>query len=305
MEGRKMKTAQKSYTRVFLIAMFAIFPIFLFTQSSEDTVAVVLSVSGDVVFSVGGKEFALSPSVVLTKTSVIALKKGAKTGKVQIGTIDGPIVFKKFPVKLDSIDLKTIPGDMRDNYIASIGGTILRSKGPEAKIFEWSTDLGALDASDVEKGFSVVVSQTKSSAENFSLNPLYFKLKAGIKVKSGSYKIVGDTTGVFHAQGTWSEKDGDLAFSLDSLEYENGVDYRVHNLFTLADGTIAEWSFVYTIYKTEDVSYVEAEVWKMLAGMDRDFDKKILRAGRYQSYNFKLKALSILKDAGIDIEGMF
>ncbi len=292
-------------TRI-LVCTFTLlaWPFSLVADNEEDAIGVVLSVSGDVVLQSAGNEQQLLPSALLAKSHVIALRKGAKTGKVQIGTIDGPIVFRKFPIRLDSLDIKVMPGDMRENYMASIGGTVLRGRQKEADIFDWSMDLGALDARDVEKGFYLAVSRTKSSAVNLSLNPVYFKLDAGVKVKSGTYEILVDTTGVSLYKGSWTEKAGDLALMLDTIKYESGVDYRVRNVFVLEDGERAEWNFKYTIFSKEDIGIVEEEIAGLLKGDEREFAKKLLAAGKYMSYNFKLKALSLLKDAGIDIEGM-
>jgi hypothetical protein len=213
-------------------------------------------------------------------------------------------VYKRFPVKLDSANLKMMADDLRQNYIASIGGAVLRSGNKEAGIFDWSTDIGALDATDLKKGFSVVVSRNKSSASGSSLDPLYFKLMPWVRIKSGVYEILADTTGVNLAKGAWTNKDGDFALALDALDFESGVDYRVINTFVLADGSKETWNFVYTVYAAEDMQIVTDEISSMLKADQKEFEKQLIRAAKYQGYNFKLKALGILKDAGVDIEGM-
>jgi hypothetical protein len=292
---------------IFCTILICIVAGLLSADSKENTIGVVLSLSGDLVLQSDGGEKTLAPRDLLSGTSIIALKKGAKTGKVQIGTIDGPIVFKKFPVKLGSANLKAIPDDLKDNYIASIGGTVLRGGHNKEIIglFDWSIqNIGALDAKEIEKGLDIIVSSTKSSKENFSLNPIYFKLEPGVEIKSATCDVVEDTTGVRHGEGKWLSKDGELLFRIDPTKYEPGVDYSVRTQFKLKDGSDAQWSLGFTIFGNEDVSYVEDEIGKALSGKERDFEKKIIRAGKYQNYNFKLKALGILKDAGIEIDGM-
>lgn len=273
------------------------------------TVAIVLSVNGDLLVACkpGGVKTELKPAVTLTKSCVITAKKGGKSPKLQIGTIDGPIVFRKFPVRIESIGLKAIPEDLSENYIASIGGSVLRGADVRlhgTHVFEWYTSVGALDDADVKNGFAIVMSPTRNSKTDRSLDPLCFRLKPGITITEARYAVIVDTTGVLFAEGEWPKKDGEFVFAFRSIPSVYGVDYRVETVLTLKDGSEAEWSFVYTVYGPEDIASVEEEAHSLYAEKDRDFERKLKRAGKYQGYNFRIKALAILKSANIDIEEM-
>jgi hypothetical protein len=280
----------------------------LYGQSGNDeVVAVVFSVSGDLVLRNDGKDSPVKQSDKIYRSSVIDLRQGTKTGKLQLGTLDGPVVYKKFPVKIASTKLFGLTEENQKVLLASIGGTVLRSLPvgkPGEELFDWFTDIGVLDGKDVQKGFSLVISPDKSSRDNLSLNPLYFRLKPSVRIKSADYTIVVDTTGVLNSSGSWTLKNNDFVFSFKGFKYESGVDYRVETTFTFSDNSKTEWDFACTIYNEPDIKGVEDEAIAGLAGKESSFEKQIIRAGIFQGYNFKLKALGIMKEAGVDLDGM-
>jgi len=279
----------------------------------NEVVAIVFSVSGDLVLRNNGKESPAKQSDKIYKSSVIDLKPGTKGGKLQLGTLDGPVVYKKFPVKIASMKFAGLSEENQKVMLSSIGGTVLRSltvtksisvEKPGEELFDWFMEIGVLDEKDVQKGFSIIISPDKSSKEILSLDPLYFRLNPSVRIKSADYSIVVDTTGVVASSGSWAFKNGEFGFSFKGLKYEFGVDYRVETIFTLSDDSKTEWDFIFTIYNETDIKSVEDEVQTGIAGKKNHFEKQIIRAGIYNGYNFKLKALGILRDAGVDLDGM-
>ena len=211
----------------------------------------------------------------------------------------------RFPVKFDKTNFVQLSPDRQDNYIACIGGTVLTSRS--VTLFDWfMNNLGALDEKDIKNGFSVVFSKNKNSKESLILDPVYFKLKDNVNIKAVTAKLINkdENNKVEAASLVIEKKSQDWVIVLDQFEYEYAVEYAVKTTVIYMNNKQENTEFSFYVYGAEEIAYIEAEAKEMYTEDESSFQKAIIRAGRYRYYEMHLKGMNILKEAGIDIEGM-
>ncbi|MBN1696812.1 MAG: hypothetical protein JW881_04805 [Spirochaetales bacterium] len=277
-------------------------------DDSEGIIGIVLSVRGELVQTYGGTAAPVKPGGKVYKKSVIALAEGEKRGKVQVGLNSGPVVYTRFPVSFEKSAFDEINPELKDNYISCIGGTVLRSKGieNETKILEWYMPyLGAIGAGELKGGFSLAFGKTYRSDESLVIDPLYFKFRQGVSIQNASFAIVNKETEKTECEAASFEKQGgDYTVRLDQIVYGYGVEYAIVADFRLFDGTSEKVEITYYVYGDEEIAFIEEEVVGMFGEGTSDYEKALIRAGRYRYYEMNIKALLILKSIGIDLDGM-
>ena len=275
--------------------------------TDDQIIGVVLSVKGKLLLAEGEETRELLAGDAVRKTTSIELAEGERRAKVQIGSHAGPIVYTRFPVTFDISTLQGLSREQEENYIACLGGTPLRSKTPSRSALAWKLDmLGAIHEESIEAGFSVVMSPEKSSSENLSLDPVYFRMVEGLGVKKVTFSLQNNDLGKTVVKEKQLERQNDgFVFSFASLPLNHETEYQVNLTFVLKDGAKISEFFVFFVYGDAEINFIEEEAAFLLSGDENDFEKGLIRAGTYRNYAMHLKALAILKDIGIDIEGMF
>lgn len=288
----------------FPIAVILIVFILCTLHSSEDEViGIVLTKKGDLFLERGDSAKSLDPGDKVYRDSVITL--GSGRGKVQIGSDAGPVIYSRFPVKFSDTTFTPLSAAKQDHYISCIGGTVLRSKG--LPMFDWFMNpLGALDEKDIKNGFSVVFSRNKDSSVSLILDPLYFKIKDDTQIKSINGKLINkeEDNRVELDSIVIEKKNKDWIIAFDQYNYEYSVLYAVKTSITHMNDVQENIEISFYVYGKEEIEFIEAEAAELFSPDETDFGKAIIRAGRYRYYEMHLKGMSILKEAGIDIEGM-
>ncbi len=80
--------------------------------------------------------------------------------------------------------------------------------------------------------------------------------------------------------------------------------HEVKNLFSLSDGSEAQWEFTYRTFSEDDMRFVEDEVEHSLTSELNNFQKAMIRAAVYQSYKLRLSSIRTLSAIGVDVEWM-
>jgi hypothetical protein len=275
---------------------------------AEEVIGVVLSVKGDLIQTNGNTKEEVKPGTKIYKNSVITLPEGVKRGKLQIGSNSGPIVYTRFPVSFDRTTFIALSAEQQDNYISCIGGSVLRSKGitNDTEIIEWYIAyLGALGEKDLKEGFSLVFSNNKRSDENLIVNPLYVRFKEGVAIQSASFNIINkDEKTIVCEKAHYDKQGGDYAIQFDQIAYDYGVAYAIEAVFELFDGRKEKVEVTFYVYGDEEIAFIEEEARGMFSEGMSDYEKDLVRAGRYRYYEMTLKAFEILKSIGVDLDGM-
>ncbi|MBN2536069.1 MAG: hypothetical protein JXB88_24525 [Spirochaetales bacterium] len=299
-----MKKRKVPYTLI-IVSMIVVFILCTIYSSEDEVIGIVLTFKGNLILDRGDSTKTLIPGDRVYRDSLIKLEEETGRGKVQIGSDAGPVIYTRFPVNFKTTSFKPIPPEKQDNYISCVGGTVLTSRS--LTLFDWFMNtLGALDKKDIGNGFSVVLSKNKNSSENLSLDPLYFRIKDDVQIQSISGKLVNkdEDSRVEVDAMVIEKKNKDWIIALDQYDYEYAVEYAVKATITLMNNKKENFEFSFYVYGEEEIKFIEAEAEELYPLDNTDFGKAIIRAGRYRYYEMHLKGMSILKEAGIDIDGM-
>jgi len=287
------------------IIVFSVFSLLPSPGVEEEVIGIVLTIKGNLVQKRNDSVNAIFPGDKIYKESVIELEEGSSRAKIQIGSESGPVIYTRFPVKFDKTNFNQLSPDQQDNYIACIGGTILTSRS--VTLFNWfMNNLGALEEKDIKSGFSVVFSKNKNSKESLILDPLYFRLKDDVNIKAVTAKLINkdENNRVEAASLVIEKKSQDWIIPLDQFEYEYAVEYAVKATVIYMNNKQENTEFSFYVYGAEEIAYIETEARELYSEDVTSFQKAVIRAGRYRYYEMHLKGMSILKEAGIDIDGM-
>ncbi len=276
--------------------------------ADDQIVGVISRLQGKLIHRLGGKATDLRRTDQISRDSTIELAEGSKRGLVEILTATGPVRYSRFPVT-GFVRLAGLTDAMRDQYRTALGGKVLGTRGGikrrgRADIFDWSMEIGTLDGRDLKQNLYLVLSGKQDSRAIGSFAPLHFNLKEDVELTKARFIIEDKTLGFVEKEGEYEKQGEEWIFRFDDFEYESNVTYEVKNLFSLSDGSEAQWKFTYRIFNDEDMQFVEKEVEDSLAGGLNDFQKAMIRAAVYQSYRLKLSSIKTLKAIGVDIEWM-
>ncbi len=290
----------------FLVLLFVLVGAAAFTE--DQVVGIVSRLQGRLMHRLGGKVTELQRMDYILRDSTIELTEGSKGGLVEILTATGPLRYSRFPVA-GFVRLTGLSDVMQDQYRTALGGKVLVTRGglrlkSRADIFDWSMEIGALDGRDLEQNLYLVLGTTQDSRALGAFAPLFFKLKDGIELTEARFIIEDQTLGFVEQEGEYDRRGEQWIFRFDNFEYESNVSYVVKNLFSLSDGSQAQWDFTYRIFSREDMEFVEEEIEDSLEKDMNDFQRSMVRAAVYQTYRLKLSSIKTLKDAGVDIEWM-
>jgi hypothetical protein len=281
-------------------------------------------VKGDVLRKNNNTEEELKPGVKVYYSSVLELGRGSRRGKIQIITSQGPVLYSRFPVTFEKTAFTALSVTQQDNYIASIGGTVISGRADEAdddfleddddfggessfadEFFHWYMDIGVLTKDTIKEGFAIVLSRSRSSREDLSLSPLYFQLNEAMTFSTLSYEIMKDHTyDTIVENGSFTKTDHGLALSFRDIPLEKDIPYIVEIAVTMKDDYTDYLEFDFSIAGTNKMKEVESEIAHKITGKESDFEKNLIKARVYWEYNLKLSALEILKSQGLNIEDM-
>jgi hypothetical protein len=296
--------------RIFFLFLLCALPVTLLSAQTveKDVLGIVLSVKGELLHTRAGKTEAVKPSTLIFKDSVVSLKSGAKSGKIQIGTMDGPVTYKRFPCSFKSAAAVVLSRELYDNYMGSIGGVVLRS--PDKSNFslslscmQWELNPLLLTDDFMKDGFSLVIGNNEGSNENLSLNPLYVKLQENTIAKSVKYSLYDITSMESVQEGDFTATDHGFSLAFGALPFRPSGEY-ILKTFIETEDAVVNWDLTIEIYDQDSTAIVLKDAGPLLSGKKKDFDKAIVLAGVYRKYNLLLKSLQILKDAGIDLDGL-
>ncbi|MBN2442319.1 MAG: hypothetical protein JXJ04_13275 [Spirochaetales bacterium] len=296
---------KRSHKTIFISAFISIITLCTIVSETDDVIGIVLTIKGNLVQEQGDTVSTISPGDKVYKDSVIRLEDDKGRAKVQIGSDSGPVIYTRFPVKFATTSFASLSPGEQDNYISCIGGTVLKSRS--VNLFDWfMKNLGAIGESDIKNGFSVVFSKTKNSEENLSLDPLYFKLKDDIRIKSITGTLINkDENNRVESETLKIEKKGsDWKIAFDQYPYEYAIEYAIKTSVIYMDDKTEIFEFSFYVYGKEEIDYIEAEAKELFTPGESEFKKAIIRAGHYRNYEMHIKGMEILKEAGVDIEGL-
>lgn len=288
-----------------IIIILFIFILCTIYSSDDDVIGIVLTTRGNLVLERGDTTTPLVPGNKVYRDSIIKLDQGSGRGKIQIGSNSGPVIYSRFPVKFTMTAFTPLSTAKQDHYISCIGGTVLTSRS--VNLFDWfMSTLGALDEEEIKNGFSVAFSKNKNSSISLTLDPIYFKIKDDVRIKSISGKLINkDEDNKVELDSIRIEKkNNDWIIILDQYDYEYAVEYAIKTSVTHMNNKSENFEFSFYVYGDKEIDYIETEVHEMTDDGETDFGKAIIRAGRYRYYEMHVKGLRILKEAGIDIDGM-
>lgn len=309
---------------IFVVLFLLCQSLSLYTETEPGVMGIVFSVKGTIIIKNNDQEEVLKPGEKIYQTSSIHLAPGTKKGKIQLLTSQGPVIYSRFPVTFEKNMFASLSNTQQDNYIASIGGTVLSGRGAEGnkvflgeeddigdscgfgtELFEWKTNIGVLTEKNIKDGFSLVLSKTKNSKENASLFPLYFKIKEQIDIKEISFEIIKDNTFVtVYEKGFFKKIDDGLLFVFDCFQYEVDTPYIVEIAVTVSGDDTDYFEFGYVVAGNNKVKEIESEISRRYSGKESDFEKDLIKSRVYWEYNMKLNALAILKSLELDIEDL-
>ncbi|MCX7024891.1 MAG: hypothetical protein NT080_09750 [Spirochaetes bacterium] len=313
----------KAALAAILVAVFAAAPggITWAQAKAEDPVGIVLSSrDGVLVKRPGESETQARPGMKLYRDSSLVLKADMKVGIIQVFTAgEGLTAFTRFPVTFTSASIKPIPKDQADRIMAGIGGSALtstRGKGTE-KLLDWFIriateeygvpksygNLGGIAQADIDAGLSIVFGSAASSRDSFELNPLRYRFSEGVSVKSVSVELLDAGLEPVVPARALPAKNGEWVFAFREFTYEAGAPYVVRFSFTLADGTKAAWGTGFVARTADDIAMVESEAKEGIGPSATPFERALVRAGVYAKYELQLGYLSVLKAAGISLDG--
>jgi hypothetical protein len=276
--------------------------------AEDQVVGIVSRFQGKLMHRLGGKITELQRMDYISRDSRIELAEGSKRGLVEILTATGPVRYSRFPVT-GFLRLTGLSDVMQDQYRTALGGKVLVTRGAfklrsRADLFDWSMEVGTLDGRDLGQDLYLVLSTTQDSRAIGTFAPLYFKLKDGLEITDARFIIEDQSLGFVEKEGEYEKRGDQWIYRFDNFEYESNVSYVVKNLFSLSDGSQAQWNFTYRIFSREDMEFVEQEVKDSLDGELNDFQKAMVRAAVYQTYKLKLSSIKTLKAEGVDVDGM-
>jgi hypothetical protein len=301
-----MKACQRGGIYITLILLFAVAS---FTSSADgQVIGIVSRIKGKLIHKLGERATGLQRTDQVMRESVIQLAPGSTQGWVEILTANGPVRHSRFPVS-GFVRLAGLSDEMQDQYRTALGGKVLGTRGGlrlsgEVEAFDWSMEIGTLDARDLESGLYLVLSRENSSKETGSFAPLYFRLKENLTISEARYVIVDKAMSFIETEGQYEKRGEDWVFRFDDFEYESNVTYEVRSLFTLSGGLEIQWSFAYRIFSEEDMDFIEQEIKDSLTGEENEFQRIMIRAAVFQSYRLKLSSIKILSAAGVDVAWM-
>jgi hypothetical protein len=297
-----MKTSMKKVS-VFASAIFLLAT--TYAMGGPSPVGVVMSVKGDLMRTGSGKpDKKVVPGLLLFPESKIVKAAEGRGQELQIATADDMKTYRIFPVSLTDETLKEISEQKLQNYVAAIGGAVLRGDaegGNAGELFDWYCDVGT-----IEVGRRLVLSEKVSSLETKNLEPLSFKLKKGTALRETSYSILVDDSGKLQMEGgTFTKTNEGWTFAFPGFDKaKDGVAYRVECRSKTVEGLEVRWSFTFRILDKERFKAIETAVAKRQSGCDTPFDKAMARAAVYKEEGLNLKALQVLEDAGVDLGGV-
>jgi hypothetical protein len=269
---------------------------FLFSETEADVIGIVFSVKGTLMLEHAGKRVNIEPGLKIYKTSLIRPGEGGGKCSIQIITSGGPVMYSRFPITFKDTTFPSLSERQQKNFIASIGGTVLHDRAAGGgdknlsdelfitgesssgdRFFEWYTDIKVLHGRDIKDGFNLVLSKDKSSLENMSLNPLYFKILGDLEVRTVSFEVMEDNTfeTVYESEEI-KNREGDFVFSFDCFEYTVDNPYNVVATITFSDGNKDYWEFSYTIAGMETIQSIEDEAGRRCIGDESDFEIKLM-----------------------------
>ncbi|MBN1409728.1 MAG: hypothetical protein JW969_02715 [Spirochaetales bacterium] len=288
---------------VFFYVTTSLFP----ANTDDDILGIVLSIKGNLIHSRQGKDEEIKPTTKIYPDSVIKLKQGEKLGKLQIGTADGPVTFKRFPVTFKKLTVVTLSDDQQKNYLASIGGFVLRGNQTNmvnsSPCMAWEINPLVLDENLIQQGFTLVISAGTSSVDTLTLKPLVFKCVDKIDPGAITYKLYNLETMEAVSEGKFKRTEKDFSLVFKEMALEPSIDYLLRAIIKSGTETTT-WDLDFTVLSEMEISLIEEEIKQTINDTMNDFDKTIIRAGKYQYYNFKLRALSLLHEAGVDLDGL-
>jgi hypothetical protein len=294
----------KFYRRCFPFILFFLI-LSPLAGSEDDVIGIVLTIKGNLVQERGEEATPLISGDKVYRDSIIKLEQNSGRGKIQIGSNSGPVIYTRFPVKFTQTSFTPLSEAKQDHYISCVGGTVLTSRS--VTLFDWfMKNLGALDEMDIKNGFSVVFSRNKNSSKSLLLDPLSFKIKDDVQIKSITGTLINkDEDGRIVLDTITIRRTGnDWTIPLDQYDYEYAVEYAIKTTITHMNNKEEIFEFTFYVYGEEEIDFIEAEAGELVTGGETDFEKAVIRAGRYRYYEMHLKGMRILKEAGIDIDGM-
>jgi hypothetical protein len=282
-------------------------------DNSQNVLGIVLSVKGELYHVHAGETRNLMPADQIYMDSVLQLKPGAKAAKVQIGTRDGLVVYKRFPVSFKALDLAVaLSADQRNNYLAGIGGLVMKGPVPIEKsetagepVMEWQFAQLVVDKDLLEQSFTLILSKSEGSFENLSLNPLYFKLSPGFGgVKTITYNLIDYKTRSVLKTGAFSSGSAGFSLPFKGLGLKSSAYYQMKTHLT-GEGISVDWDLYINVLGDEVKKKVADMAEPSLKKTDNELERKLILAGKYRIFSFELKALGLLKEAGIELDGLF
>ena len=113
---------------IIFIMLFFLLSFIVYADDESDVIGIVFSVKGNLICKNAGTEEELKPGAKIYTSSLIQLVEGAGRGKIQIITSSGPVVYSRFPIVFNKTAFVSLSAKQQDNYIASIGGTVLTGR---------------------------------------------------------------------------------------------------------------------------------------------------------------------------------
>ena len=303
-----------------IILLFLNFPI-IAEDSPDNVIGIISGIKGSFIHKYNNKEIALTKTTRLYMDSVIILNSEGN-GWIEVLTESGPVKYSRFPLSGFS-GISSISKAAQDKFITAIGGMVLgtrdsgfgdiKEKGyaPEwsmddslesKDVFERYLPIDMFDENNVEQGMSLVLSANEIP-EDFN-KEFYFKLKEYIEPVSIKYIVYDFASNNIIAMGSYMNSENSWIFTLNSFDYTPGKKYRVENYLLLKDDSQIEWDFSYGIYSKDRISEIDAEVTGV-TGYESEYDWSMIYAAHYQTFGLTFKILEMLRNAGLDLSGVY
>ena len=292
----------------------------------DSIVGVVMAVKGNLVhtyqeYGEAVKE-PLEPGAYLFESSEVSSESG-RGSYFQLGSSNDLVRYSRFPMTFQNESLSPMSEEKAALLLRSIGGKALRGKGAGGRasdmasepmdwavaslrpedLFEWSTGLETIEKGWIDAGFALVLSEEKSTKENLSLNPLYFKLLPEVDIDQIEYTVYDPDLTIVE-EGAFARQGSDWSLRFDTFSLKTTTIYDVQCLITFEDGTSGEWNFQFRVFGEREKEYIEDKAQQQIEPGSSPFMKGMTRAAMYQKYGMKLTAYQIMKDLGVSLDGL-
>ena len=292
----------------------------------DSIVGVVMAVKGNLVHTYQeygeAVEEPLEPGPIYS-SQVKSVPKAAGGLISSSGPVTSLVRYSRFPMTFQSESLSPMSEEEAALLLRSIGGKALRGKGAGSRasdmtsepmdwavaslrpedLFEWSTGLETIEKGWIDAGFALLLSEEKSTKENLSLNPLYFKLLPELDIDQIEYTVYDPDLTILE-EGTFLRQGSDWSLRFDTFPLKTTTIYDVQCLITFGDGTSGEWNFQFRVFGKREKQYIEDKAREQIEPGSSLFMKGMTRAAMYQKYGMKLTAYQIMKDLGVSLDGL-